>query len=731
MHIATRVMPSRVLRVFDKKDADLGVLLSSLERAPYYAFDTEWFSYDASNKQTPVHNGLPFCATFAWWEKPGVMHGAIVHAYGDGAWDNLDILADHGVFDSDKPKIAHNYPVDWHVLRNAGIEMEGPAWDTLVLSWLFNENRGAKWSRAGHGLKELVGDYAGVKRVDFTRTFGRQKLRKDGQPYSNDQWDVPKLEDWWAETLSCSDEEREDRISRYANYAVDDASDALWLFEFFKASKRLNMPWGPDGKTVFDLFLTRKAPETRMICEIERAGMPVDREFMAEMIEVATKDRDNAESVVASLAQAPVNVGSAKQMSHLVYGTGELPVKKGKRVLYTIHGMGYPPVPGTETDTGAGSVSYDALKALRKKLQSDGKEVPPALTAIQEYKRADSQLGKIEEIMTKLVGDRIHGRLNQIGTIGGRYSSAGPNLQNIVTGDKDVYNARDTFHALADTMFVSPSHGTFVEDGALVVADFSQLEYRLLSHFTQDPQLLQAFRSGWDMHSLTTLRVFPEVTQAYMKHFGTTDTDPTKLKWVAHEFENVRKKGKVLNFEIIYGVGPTTLALQLGISQREAQAMLDGWYKAYPQVRVWMDAQIKQAVNIGYSRTLLGRYRWPDKDRITGSRGRSARGEEERSFCNSLIQGSAADMTMQSMLRMREDEQFVNTGARMIMQVHDEVIVECPWTKVDTVVERMRIIMEQPFSRPLRVPMPVSIGVGPSWATAKCLGRGEARRHGG
>lgn len=159
--------------------------------------------------------------------------------------------------------------------------------------------------------------------------------------------------------------------------------------------------------------------------------------------------------------------------------------------------------------------------------------------------------------------------------------------------------------------------------------------------------------------------------------------------------------------------------------------MLDGWYKAYPQVRVWMDAQIRQAVNVGYSRTLLGRYRWPDKDRITGSRGRSARGEEERSFCNSLIQGSAADMTMQSMLRMREDAEFVNTGARMIMQVHDEVIVECPWTKVDTVVERMRVIMEQPFSRPLRVPMPVSIGVGPSWATAKCLCHGEAWRHGG
>jgi DNA polymerase-1 len=250
----------------------------------------------------------------------------------------------------------------------------------------------------------------------------------------------------------------------------------------------------------------------------------------------------------------------------------------------------------------------------------------------------------------------------------------------------------------------------------LLVADFSQLEYRLLAHFTQEPKLIRLFEEGWDLHSLTAYNVFPEIRAAVNMKFGEFTLEASH--WIKEEYDDLRKKAKTLNFEIIYGVGHVKLSEQLEIPEHEGKRMIDGWFEGYPHVKRWQKNELAKAAQFGFGKTLAGRYRRVKMERFLSS-DRSRRGEEERSFLNALIQGSAADMTKKSMILISRSEELRELGLRMTMQVHDEIVMEIPARNAKAAVPLVRKIMEQPFSQPLRVPMPVSIGVGPTWASAK------------
>jgi DNA polymerase-1 len=435
--------------------------------------------------------------------------------------------------------------------------------------------------------------------------------------------------------------------------------------------------------------------------------MPIDGALLKEKQKVAEADLERYAAEIARWAGCPINVNSPKQLAQFYYGQGSFEIRKtpkAKKVEFVIHGKGWPILSTTETgqpSTGASAIAELARHLEQRKLLDEVDQ--KGLRSVTNWARSNKQYN------TYLVGlhnsirhGRVHGRLNQIGTTSGRYSASQPNLQNITTGDKDIYDIRDAFMA---------------EEGfCLVVSDFSQLEYRLLAHFTRDPRLIEMFQNGWDMHSLTTWNIFPAIQSDAKRKFGSLTTEA--LTWISEHFPDERKKAKTLNFEIIYGVGAAKLGEQLNLSEREAQKMIDGWFSGYSRVRPWMDSILQQASSRGFLRTLSGRVQHADMKKLK-SNNRSLRGEHERRLINGVIQGSAADMTSRSSLLIDRDPVIVESKSRLIMQVHDELIQHCPIIHRHAVMARTKAIMERPFARELRVPMPVSIKAGPCWSDAK------------
>lgn len=676
--------------------------------------DSEWYQY-VKDKGQPINNGLSFCWTFAYYDKNQQPVCIYMHNYreSDG---NIHELRE--TFTKPVDKCAHNAPVDYHMAANHGIVSQAFDLDTMVLDFLLDENRENR-----HGLKECAFDFLGHSRVSFNETFGKAKLKNNGDPYASGLLVVPSINEFVEESAAPTIEEamrKDDELShkwlRLYEYAVADAYDGLLLYSHYK-KKAEKIEWMA-GKSLWDYYLAVERPITNLIQRMERRGMYIDTEFLAQMKELAEDDLQELQAKTLEWAGCPMNLGSTKEMSKLLYGVGRFPVMKGKKLLYEIPGRGLPILRTTEK--GAPSTKAEHIVELRKKVGKMGYKDLDGLDHYLTWKKREKLRG------TYLVGlseatqkNRVHGRLNQIGTTSGRFSSSQPNLQNISSGEKDVYNIRDAFTC-------PPGH-------TLIVADFSQLEYRLLAHFSQDPALIKMFINGWDMHSLTTYNIFPNIKAEVHERFGTLSTEA--LKWLAEEYPNQRKHGKLLNFEIIYGVGPGKIADQLNISMDEAKRMVEGWFAGYPMIRPWMNRKLSEARNRGFSRTLAGRYRRPNLQRLMhdcqpGCRYRKKddkgnerrcgiKGEEERTFVNAIIQGSAADMTKKAMLNLDGCAELHKLGFTQVMQVHDEIIAEIPRQNARRAIEIMRPLMEQPFSEPLRIPMPVSIGLGPTWSSAK------------
>lgn len=681
--------------IIDPSEAEQ--LCEELMAQPLVSADSEW--YRNVKKRHPVNNGLPLCWTFCWRDSHGSLQLVYLHNYGRFSTGNSFRLLPWWR-SKDHVKIGHNAPVDNHIGNNEGLRIESFDVDTMVADFIMDENRENR-----HGLKECAEDHLGHVRKGFEETFGAPRLRKDGSPYASGELVVPKLDEFvdrWTE------ENPEEAVPPVlVDYATDDAYDTWLLYEFYK-EKLTAVPWGK--RTQWDYFMSVERKLTSIITRMERRGMYLDMEFLREQLLQCQEDIDSLQERIIEWAGVPFNTNSDQQLGHLLFGSGRKDIMKGKRRLFYIDGMALPSF--KTTDGGAPSTDADSIKALIRWVKKDAPErvagrtkdgVLRGLNLIAESNAIGTQKTTfLEGLYNKAINNRIHTRWNQIGASSGRGSSSGPNLQNITTGDKDRYHLRDVFCA-------PPGY-------VLVVADFGQLEYRLLAHFSQDPKLLAAFRDNLDLHSLTCYNIYPNVKAEVDERFG----GPTKeaLLWVADEFPDQRKRAKTLNFEIIYGVGYKKLAEQLNISHQEAKEMIDGWFRGYPYVKAWMNRELAN-FRLGHpGKTLIGRHRHAIMWRLM-HKDYGTRGEEERTLINALVQGSAADVCERAMILTDEDELLNENGLQLLMQVHDELIWQCPIDNYKTVVPRIREIMENPFSKPLRVPLPVSIGVGPTWATAK------------
>jgi DNA polymerase-1 len=274
---------------------------------------------------------------------------------------------------------------------------------------------------------------------------------------------------------------------------------------------------------------------------------------------------------------------------------------------------------------------------------------------------------------------RIHPTFNQLGAATGRLSANDPNVQNIPIRGEEGIRIREAF---------IPALGM-----QLLSADYSQIELRILAHFSEDESLVDAFSRGDDIHRRTAAEV------------AGVDQETVSAEQ--------RARAKAVNFGIIYGLSAFGLANQLGIASAEAQEAIDAYFDRYQGVRRFIDESIEGARERGFAQTLLGRRRYlPD----LASRNRTVRSAAERMAVNSALQGTAADLIKKAMVELDRALPDAGLGARMILQVHDELVFEVAPAEIDALTELVRDRMEGVL--PLRVPLRVDVGVGANWREA-------------
>ena len=403
-----------------------------------------------------------------------------------------------------------------------------------------------------------------------------------------------------------------------------------------------------------ELFETVELPLCRVLAQMEHDGIPVDRAALHEFGQMLSARISDCERVIYDAAGGEFNINSTKQLGAVLFEKLELPpVKKTK--------SGY-------------STNADVLAQLRDK--------HPIVPAIMDYRMLTKLNSTYAEGLQKVIADdgRIHTTFQNTVTATGRLSSTEPNLQNIPV--------RTELGSEIRKMFV-PRDG-FV----LVDADYSQIELRVLAHIADDAAMQAAFRSGEDFHAVTASQVF-----------GVPLSEVTPL---------MRRNAKAVNFGIVYGISEFSLAQDIGVSRYEAKAYIESYLRRYPGVRDYMHDIVETARTQGYVETLLHRRRYIPEIKSTNFNVRSG---AERIALNTPIQGTAADIIKLAMVRVFRALETQALQARLVLQVHDELIVECPAFEAQSVMELVTREMEQAVQ--LRVPLIAEAKMGESWYAAK------------
>jgi DNA polymerase-1 len=328
-----------------------------------------------------------------------------------------------------------------------------------------------------------------------------------------------------------------------------------------------------------------------------------------------------------------------------------------------------------KTKTGA---STDA--AVLEELAEEGHALPKL---ILEFRQLDKLKGTYVDALPQQINPatgRIHSSFSQTVAATGRLSSSDPNLQNIPIRTEVGAEIRKGF---------IPGDGY-----RFLAADYSQIELRVMAHFSGDPAFVDAFRSGVDIHRQTASIVFD-----------------VPIEQVTAQ---MRAAAKTVNFATLYGIGPFMLSKQLGTSSADAKRFIEQYFAKLPDVRRYLDEQIAMARELGYVQTIVGRRRYIPEIR---SRNFSIRGFGERAATNAPVQGSAADIIKIAMIRIHRALQESGSGARILLQVHDELVFEVPEDRLDETRNLVKELMENAF--PLLVPLEVATGVGANWWECK------------
>ena len=408
--------------------------------------------------------------------------------------------------------------------------------------------------------------------------------------------------------------------------------------------------------TLQPLLDSIEMPLVEVLADMEWVGIRIDPVLFARLSRELGTDLVRLEAEIAVAAGGSINLNSPKQLATVLFDRLQLPILK-------------------RTKTGP-STDADVLEQLA----DQGHQVPRLLLEYRELQKLRSTYVDVLPQKVHRATGRIHTSFNQIGAATGRLSSSEPNLQNIPVRTRRGEEIRKGF---------VPAEGW-----KFVVADYSQIELRLMAHLSQDPAFLEAFRNGDDIHRQTASVIF-----------GVALADVTA---------EMRARAKTINFGTIYGQGAFALSRMLGIPQEEAKAFIAEYFQRFAGVRTWLDRQIELARERGYVETIFGRRRYIPE---VGDRNFNTRAFGERQSQNAPLQGSAADLIKIAMARLHRALAAGGFKARLLLQVHDELVLEAPVAEVDAVSALVREHMEGAAS--LSVPLVVGVGVGDNWLDAK------------
>ncbi len=416
--------------------------------------------------------------------------------------------------------------------------------------------------------------------------------------------------------------------------------DVYGTFRLFETQRPRLEEWG-----LWKLFTELEGPLIPVLAEMERAGIRVDGTLLEELSREFSRKLELLEQEIYRVAGHEFNINSTRQLGVVLFEELQLP--RGRR-----------------TKTGY-STDVKVLEKLRHQHEL------PAL--VLEYRNLAKLKSTYVDSLARLrdpATGRVHTSFNQCGTATGRLSSSNPNLQNIPVRTEEGRRIRSAFVA--------------ADGHRLLSGDYSQIDLRVLAHYSRDPALLEAFRQDQDIHTRTAAEIFmvaPELITPEM-----------------------RRVAKTINFGIIYGMSSFGLASQLDLSRKEAQTFIDRYFSHYPGIRAFMESIVEQARQDGYVTTLLGRRRLLPEIR---SRNRVRREFAERTAINTPIQGTAADIIKLAMLAVDRELAARGLTGRMILQIHDELVLEVPLREVEETTGLLRRCMEGVME--LAVPLKVNI----------------------
>ncbi|MDR3637259.1 MAG: DNA polymerase I [Isosphaeraceae bacterium] len=434
-------------------------------------------------------------------------------------------------------------------------------------------------------------------------------------------------------------------VMKIAEYAAEDA-DAAWRLEAILGARVRE-------ENLWDLYASLERPLIAVLARMEAAGIKVDVPLLNRLSKEFADRLTAIETEIYSLAGHTFNIASPPQLRVVLFEELKLPVLQ-------------------KTPKGEPSTAQEVLDELANH--------HPLPRLLGQHRQLAKLKGTYLDALPALVhpGDgRVHASFNQSVAATGRLSSSDPNLQNIPVRTEDGRQVRQAFVA--------------GEPGwSLLTADYSQIELRILAHYSGDPALTHAFAHDHDIHSVVAARIFnvaePAVTSAQ------------------------RRVAKTVNFGVLYGLSPFGLASRLGITQSEANDFIESYFREYAGVDAFITRTLEGALAAGRVETILGRRRPINGIKSTTGHNRNL---AERTAVNTVIQGSAADLIKRAMLRVDERIRASGLRARMLLQIHDELVFEAPTAEIPTLAELVRHAMTTALD--LSVPLEVDLAYGPNW----------------
>lgn len=527
-------------------------------------------------------------------------------------------------------KIGHNINFDYSVILNQcnklniNIEIKNFSFDTLLAAHLLNYQN--------LGLKNIVQDLYGVELKSITDIIGKGK-------------DQVKMS--------------EKQIFEVAEYAINDAVYTFRIKQIFYKELK--------NKSLIDLFNDIEMKLIPIIIEMQQHGVPLNIDYLSSLNEDFTKKIEKLQSRANEITGNKINLSSPQQLSKILFEDFDLPKSKKTKLGYSTD---------SQSIVDLKNKLNDKLKANYTPSLEDSRNLQ-FLNLIQDYREISKLLSSYIKTLPMLVNEntkRVHTKFNQAGTTTGRLSSNDPNLQTIPK--------KSSLGRLVRSAFEVDS-----ANSELISADYSQIELRVLAHFSKDKNLIKAFKNGEDIHSFTAATMY--------------ECDIEKVS------SDMRRIAKILNFGVLYGLSPYGISRQTNLTVQQGKEFIDMYFNRFPSISDYLNKTKFEAKNLGYVETIFGRKRHIQEIQSNNQR---VQAHGERMAVNMPIQGTAAEIIKLAMINISDKLNIEDMKSKMLLQIHDELIFESQKSESKQLINILTNTMTNVVQ--LLVPLDINIEIG-------------------